>query len=129
MEASLEVYGKMLDLFSTMNEATGYIKDKTREGDFETCLGLLDDMKAAADEIRDSGIILLARIDQVLDVQVSFDKETQYLEFTAELERLEQAYGQANVDVSLSIIEHSVEPSLQSWHKDIVDQLGSILAS
>lgn len=129
MEASLEVYGKMLDLFSTMNEATGYIKDKTREGDFEICLGLLDDMKAAADEIRDSGIILLARIDQILEVQVSIDKETQYLDLTAGLDRLEQAYGQANVDVSLSIIEHLVEPSLQSWHKDIVDQLGSILAS
>lgn len=102
---SLELYHKVLDLFSTMNEAIDYIKNKTRKGDFSVCLTLLDDTRIAADEILNSGIILVTRINQVLKTQASLDCENKYLEFTTHLGRLERVYGDNEVNVMVSIIE------------------------
>lgn len=119
VEVNLEIYRRISELFSTIDDAVEYIGEQTQEGNLDICVTLLQDIKMGIEEIDNSLAIVLERLDKhsTLEVKPS--------ELTYQLDRIEQAYGSANIDVINLMIEESLKPNIQSWRRDIIGIVGS----
>ena len=123
MEVNLQIYRKTLELFSTIDNAVEYIGEKTLEGEFDICITLLQDIKMGIEEIDSSLAILMSRLNKYFEMGLMTS------ELTYQLDRIEKAYGNVNIDVINLMIEESLKPIIQSWRGDIIAIVGAEISA
>lgn len=123
METNIDIYGRILDLFDTIDAAIQHIEG-TCGVNFEMAVTLLKDIRDATLEIKNSSDVLLKRLKQDIP-----EINARYEAVTRDLQNVLQAYENDDTEFIAEMIRKTVVPQLHLLRRNIVEKIGSNIAS